>query len=62
MDFIVILLDDWQALFVGIEGAINAGLIELNRLNICPLAFCCVDMSHFVVTVFITEKSDSRTL
>jgi hypothetical protein len=59
MDFIVILFNNRQAFFIGIKGAIDVGLIELNRLNICPLAFCRVDMSHFVVTVFITEKSDA---
>jgi len=61
MNLVTILLHNGKAFLVGVKIAVNIGLIELQRLNICSLAFCCVYMSHFVITIFITEKSDART-
>jgi hypothetical protein len=62
MYFIVVLLDNRQTLFVGVEGAVDIGLVKLDRFNICSLAFGCVDMSHFVVAILIAEKSDAGAL
>ena len=62
MQFVVILLNDRQALLVGVEGTVDVGIIELERLNVSPFRFGSVDVRHLIVPVPIAEKTNARTL